>query len=330
LSRISPLLLAASLAVPAANVAYGQEPSPDQVISAMETNFGVNPGQRRNHIKGTCATGDFVGTAEAKALSKSALFSGAAIPVVARFSLPGGNPKLPDTAKTVRGMALQFKLSASDVHNMAMLNTPVFGVAAPAAFHENLLANRPDPATGKPDTEKQKAFREAHPEGKAMADFMAKNNPPPSYVNAAYYSIHTFRFVDAAGKPTAVRWRFTPQAGEKNLSEEELKSLPADFLEARLIEATKAGPQRWDMIVTIGQPGDPETDATRAWPAERRSFKAGELTIRAAMPQKGAECEAINFDPLNMAAGIEATDDAVLMFRSPAYAVSYSKRIDGK
>lgn len=109
-----------------------------------------------------------------------------------------------------------------------------------------------------------------------------------------------------------------------------MKSLPADFLEERLIAATKAGPQRWDMIVTVGQPGDPETDPTKAWPADRREFKAGTLTITTAMPQKGAACEAINFDPLNMAAGIEPTEDPILQFRSPAYAVSYSKRFEGK
>ncbi|MEQ1715745.1 MAG: catalase, partial [Hyphomicrobium sp.] len=214
--------------------------------------------------------------------------------------------------------------------NMAMLNTPVFGAAKPKTFFDQLIANRADPATGKPDPGKLKAFRESHPDVKALGEFLAKNNPPPSYVNSSFYSIHTFKFIDGGKKATPVRWRFVPQAGEKRLTEDELKSLPLDFLEERLIEATKAGPQRWDMIVTIGQPGDPETDPTQAWPADRREFKAGTLTINSAVPQKGAECEAINFDPLTMAAGIEPTDDPILLFRSPAYAVSYSKRFEGR
>jgi catalase len=53
------------------------------MIDAFEGTFGVHPGQRRNHIKGTCAVGQFVGTSEAAALSRSALFSGKPIPVVA-------------------------------------------------------------------------------------------------------------------------------------------------------------------------------------------------------------------------------------------------------
>lgn len=330
MSKISQLALSACILVSGAQYSLAQEPTPDQVVSAMEGNFGVYPGQRRNHIKGTCATGEFVGAPEAAAISRSPLFTGATIPVVARFSLPSGNPKLPDTSRAVRGLAMQFKLPRNDVHNMAMLNTPVFGAAMPKTFHDQLIATRADPATGKPDPEKLKTFRETHPDGKGLGEFLAKNAPPPSYVNSAFYGIHTFKFVDAAKKATLVRWRFVPQAGEKQLTEEEMKSLPADFLEERLIAAAKAGPQRWDMIVTVGQPGDPETDPTKAWPAGRREFKAGTLTITTAMPQKGAACEAINFDPLTMAAGIEPTDDPILQFRSPAYAVSYSKRFDGK
>ena len=181
-----------------------------------------------------------------------------------------------------------------------------------------------------PDPEKIKAFKASHPDNAAQSAYLAAHNPPPSYVNAAYFSIHTFKFVDAAKTATPVRWRFVPQAGEMQLTDDEMKTLPADFLEQRLIEATKAGPVRWDMIVTIGQPGDPETDPTQAWPKDRREIKAGTLTITSATPQKGAPCEPINFDPLAMAPGIEPTDDPILQFRSPAYAVSYSKRFEGK
>ena len=69
-----------------------------QVIDAFEGLFGVHSGQRRNHIKGTCAAGEFVGTNDAAALSSSALFSGKTIPVVGRFSL-GGVPSPGQRAK---------------------------------------------------------------------------------------------------------------------------------------------------------------------------------------------------------------------------------------
>ncbi|MBS1132717.1 MAG: Catalase, N-terminal, partial [Proteobacteria bacterium] len=110
-------------------------------------------------------------------------------------------------------------------------------------------------------------------------------------------------------------------------SDDELKTAGANFLELALIERTKQAPVRWDMMVSIGQPGDSETDPTVLWPAERPRIKAGTLTIRSAEAQKGAPCEPINFDPLVMAPGIQPTDDPVLRFRSPAYAVSFGKRL---
>lgn len=313
---------------PASVIAAPDAVTADQVVSAIEATFGVTPGERRNHIKGTCAAGEFVGSPEAAKYSRSVLFSGKPVPVVARFSLAGGNPKAPDTAKSPRGMALEFQLPDGGLQHMTMLNTPMFGAATPRTFLDLMVAMKPDPATGKPDPEKMKAFKAGHPDNLAQAEFLGKNNPPTSYANSSYFGIHTFKFIDRAAKTTLVRWRFVPQDGEKRLTDEELKSAPANFLEAALIERTKQGPVRWDMIVTLGVPGDAENDATVAWPEDREQEKVGTLTLASASPQqKGAGCEPINFDPLVMADGIAPTDDPVLQFRSPAYAVSFAKRM---
>ena len=83
-------------------------------------------------------------------------------------------------------------------------------------------------------------------------------------------------------------------------------------------------------MLTIGQPGDVEDNPTIAWPEERKQVKVGTLTIKSAMAQKGAECETINYDPLVMADGIAPSNDPVLRFRSPAYAVSFGKRLSGQ
>lgn len=55
----------------------------------------------------------------------------------------------------------------------------------------------------------------------------------------------------------------------------------------------------------------------------------GVLTIFSALPQTGAECEKITYDPLVMSDGVEPTDDPVLLFRSPSYAFSFAKRLGG-
>lgn len=76
--------------------------------------------------------------------------------------------------------------------------------------------------------------------------------------------------------------------------------------------------------------GEFVTDPTVLWPSGRKEFKAGTLTIASETPQQGGPCEKINYDPLVMADGIAPTADPILTFRSPAYAVSFSRRIQGK
>ena len=331
MERTLRLVVATAALVGVATPAGAQEPvTAPQVVTALEEAYGVHPGQRRNHTKGMCALGSFVGTPEAAAYSRSALFLGSTIPVVARFSLAGGNPNAADTEKTPRGMALEFRLSDGSRQHMTMLNTPMFFATMPRTFLDKMLALKPDPATGKPNPDALKAFAATHPDNKGQADFLAANNPPPSYANSAYFGIHTFKFIDKDNHTTFVKWRFDPEDGQKSLTDAELKSMPADFLEQALIERAKQGPVRWDMWLTIGEPGDPQDDPTLLWPRGRKEVKAGTLTITAAMPQDGAECKNINYDPLVMSDGIAPTDDPVLLFRSPSYAVSFVKRLQGQ
>jgi catalase len=120
------------------------------------------------------------------------LFSGDAVPVVARFSLAGGDPNAPDAEKSPRGMALEFRLPNRSLQHMTMINTPMFFAAVPRTFLDKMLALTPDPTTGKPDPEKLKAFAASHPDNRGQATFLVDHNPPRSYANAAYYGIHTF------------------------------------------------------------------------------------------------------------------------------------------
>lgn len=318
LTLAAPLCMAAQEAV-----------SADQVVSALEATFGVHKGERRNHIKGACAIGEFVGSPQAQIYTRSALFSGKPLPVIARFSMPGGNPSVPDTARIARGMALEFRLPEGSLQHMTMLNTPVFGAASPKTFFDDLVAKTPDPITGKPDPEKIKAFKASHPDSLPQAQYLARNNPPTSWTRSSYFGIHTFKFVNRENKTTLVRWRFVPQDGEQQMTDDEIKSSPPNFLEQKLIERVERGPVGWDMMLTIGEPGDPEDNPTLLWPRERKEVKVGTLTMSAATAQKGAECEKINFDPLVMADGVAPTNDPVLLFRTPGYAISFGKRLGG-
>jgi len=327
--RIKIYLCVASLLLAGSSFAEDQV-SADQVVGAIEKQFGVTPGQRRNHINGVCVAGSFAGDKSIQAYTTSPLFSGKTIPVIGRFSLAGGSLKIPDTARNPRGMALEFELPQRKVQHFTMLNVPVFGAATPQSFYDGVVANTPDPATGKPDPEKQAAFKASHPDAQALGEYLAKNNPVTSYANSDFYSIHTFKFINKADKTTLVKWRFVPQDGVKRLSDEQLKTAPTRFLDDEIMARTKTGPVRWDMILTIGEPTDEQSNPTVYWPTDRKQIKAGVLTLTSASPQQGGACEKINFDPLVMAQGIAPTNDPVLLFRSPVYADSYAKRLTGR
>jgi catalase len=302
-----------------------------QMIDAFEGTFGVHPGQRRNHIKGTCAAGEFVGTTDAAALSRSALFSGKTIPVVARFSLGGGSPEVPDAAPAPRGMALEFHLPGGALQHITMINVPIFAAASPASFRDAIVAAKPDPKTGQPDPEKLKAYAATHPDAMALTELASHHTPTANYYQTTFFGIHTFKFIDSKGSEHLVKWRFVPRDGTKEMTAAEMKAASHDFLEKNLIERTRKGPAVWDMIVYVGEPGDPQDNPALAWPETRKHFTAGALTITQATPQqKGMACEPINFDPLIMADGIAPTNDPVLLFRSPAYAVSFGKRLSGQ
>jgi catalase len=311
--------------------ATSTEVTAPQMIDAFEGTFGVHPGQRRNHIKGTCAAGEFVGTTDAAALSRSALFSGKTIPVVARFSLGGGDPEVPDAAPAPRGMALEFHLPGGALQHITMINVPIFAAASPASFRDAVAAAKPDPKTGQPDPEKLKAYAATHPDAMALTELASHHTPTANYYQTTFFSIHTFKFIDAKRTEHLVKWRFVPRDGTREMTAAEMKAAPHDFLEKNLIERTRKGPALWDMIVYVGEPGDPQDNPTLAWPESRKHFTAGTLTIMQATPQqKGMACEPINFDPLIMADGIGPTNDPVLLFRSPAYAVSFGKRLSGQ
>src|ERR1700731_596852 len=105
--------------------APGTEVNAPQMIDAFEGTFGVHPGQRRNHIKATGAGGECVGPAGGATPSRSMLFSGKTIPVIARFSLGGGSPEVPDAAPAPRGMALEFHLPGGALQHITMINVPI-------------------------------------------------------------------------------------------------------------------------------------------------------------------------------------------------------------
>jgi catalase len=244
--------------------------------------------------------------------------------VTGRFAVPGGNPSAPDTSVPVRSLALLFQLNDGEQWRTGMNSTPVFAVHTPEQFYQQLLASKPDPATGKPDPERLKAFFAANPETKPFQAWVKAHPPSSSLANAAYYSINAFRFTDAAGNVRAVRWAMVPDAAYAPITD--AQKAEKNFLEADLNTRLDNGPLRWHLILTVGQPGDPTNDATQQWPDARQHIDAGTLVIERTTSQENGTCRDVNFDPTILPAGIQPSDDPLLAARSAAYALSYKRR----
>lgn len=301
-----------------------QRLSPARIVSTFNSNFGQHPGLRRNHAKGVCVIGSFESNGTAASVSEASVFAPGRTPVIGRFAVPGGNPSIADGSIPVRSMALLFQLPGGEQWRTGMNNVPVFSVNTPQGFYQQLLATRPDPATGKPDPAKIKAFYAAHPET-AAALAWGKSHPPASeWGNGTYYSINAFELIDRHGEAHAVRWAMQPEQAYVPLG----KPAPADpdFLSHDLQARLRQGPLRWHLILSLAAPSDPTNDATRAWPADRPTIDAGTLTLDSAVSQGDGPCRDVNFDPTILPKGMRISDDPLLAARQGAYSRSFNLR----
>jgi len=304
---------------------FSAAPSATQMVDEFEAVSGHHPGFRRNHAKGLCISGQFQSNGNAAEVSSAAFFKSGSYPVIGRLSIVGGDPAMADARGNLRSLALQMK--ADDATWKTSMNSiPVFPVNTPEALFEQLRASVPDPQTGHTDPMKLQAFRDQHPETQAFRDWLEQHPPSSGYDNGTYYSVNAFRFVDEQGQAHTVRWSLEPQTPYKPQTAM-IDTNDPDTLSYSLAARLEQSPARWNLIITIAEPGDPSTDATRLWPAERRRIDAGVLVVDIQQSQVDGPCRDIDFNPLVLPAGIQPSDDPLLLARAAAYAESRKRRV---
>ena len=121
------------------------------------------------------------------------------MPVIGRFALAVGQPYAADAAHTVRSMALLFKLPDGEEWRTGMNNIPVFPVNSAEGFYDLLLSSAPDPATGKPDPAKMRAFMARRPESAKAMQLIISSPMSSGFADSSYNSLDAFRFNNAKG-----------------------------------------------------------------------------------------------------------------------------------
>jgi catalase len=301
------------------------ELTPARFTDGFEEVNGIHPGFRRNHAKGAGVSGFFESNGNGVRLSKAAVFRPGRMPVLGRFSLGGGQPQVVDSPTAVRGLGLQFSLPDGELWRTAMINLPVFPFRTPEAFYEQLIASKPDPVTGKPDPARMDAFLSRHPETARVLRTLKGQQFSSGFENSTFHSLNAFRFINAAGDSTPVRWLLKPEQPFK-ASSAAAANQDRNYLFDALIVAIHRQPLQWHLIVILGQPGDPTNDATIPWPPEREQVDVGTLTLDQVESDDTSAARDINFDPLVLPAGIAPSDDPLLSARSAVYSQSYTRR----
>lgn len=298
--------------------------TPADFADRFEQIAGRHEGFRRNHAKGLVATGTFTSTGAGAQASRAAVFKPGTVSVVGRFSLSGGLPDQPDKNDTVRGLGLMFLLPDGEQWRIAMVNVPVFTDNTPQGFYDRMLASRPQPQTGKPDPQAMADFLARHPETAAAMKIIKQNPPSAGFADSTFRGLHAFRATNGRGETTFVRWTAVPAQSDQPA--EPPRADDENGLFDALIDTVDRGPLRWKLILTLGDPSDPTNDPTLPWPANRPTIEAGTITIDAVHTEAPGNARDINFDPLVLPDGLDASDDPVLSARSAVYARSFNRR----
>ena len=146
------------------------------------------------------------------------------------------------------------------------------------------------------------------------------------FANSTYNGLNAFYFINADNKATPVRWSMVPEQPFEPINASDPGKADKNYLFDALIAAIPLGPQKWHLVVAVGQPGDPTDDATIPWPEDRRKIDVGTLVIDQVESEDVSPARDINFDPLILPDGIAGSDDPLLSARSAAYSVSFTRR----
>ncbi len=299
----------------------------ETIVDAFNTNQGSQKtGVRASNAKGQCVKGDFVPTAEAQTMTKSASFS-KAVKVLGRFSVGTGNVKVPDATKmAIRGFSFKLAPNTAGVSEFAFINTPIF-------FAKNLeqllgfVQARTPGFDGKADPTRVSAFAKANPDTTRQAQWLGNNPVPASFAEVDFWGIHAFNAISANGKTSIIKFKLAAVHTGTGLTDDEAKAKPDDFLVADLSERLAKSKVLFKLLAILGQPGDKTDDPTSLWvdEHERKTVDLGTLSINAFEDNK--VCDAVTFNPTVLADGLEgAKDDQVFKPRSTAYALSLARR----
>lgn len=307
---------------------------PDQVervLFNMETYLGCVPGYRRAHARGVSFRGRFEATPDARTLTTAEHLQGDEIPVVVRFSNGAGSPYFADRTSarrgTVLGLAVRFALPSGGHGDVVGLNVTTFPARRPDDFTGLASAQRKGLPTGLPNPIRLVLYLATHPQCVRGVVRILSAVTAESFATQSYHGLHAFWAIDGTGTRRAFRYHWVPETADVLMSAEQDKLWPPQYLISEVEHRVARSPVAWKLVFEVAEPGDPTNDLTQAWPKDRRRVTMGRMVVERIHEDPDA-ADQIMYDPTALPAGIEASDDPVLHFRSQVYIESKRRRAE--
>ncbi|MFJ8079695.1 catalase [Streptomyces sp. NPDC096205] len=302
--------------------------------------------ERVVHARGAGAYGYFEPYESCAEFTRAAFLQDPAVrtPVFVRFSTVQGPKGSADTVRDVRGFATKFYTSEGN-YDLVGNNFPVFFIQDGIKFPDFVHAVKPEPhndiPTGASAHDTLWDFVSLQPETlHAIMWLMSDRAIPRSYRMMQGFGVHTFRFVNADGKGTFVKFHWKPRLGAHSLvwdEAQECQGRDPDFNRRDLWDAIEAGEYpEWELGVQLVPEEDEFAfdfdllDATKVIPEEQVPVRPiGRMVLNRNPENFFAETEQVAFHTANVVPGIDFTNDPLLQARNFSYLDTQLIRLGG-
>ncbi|EOC0143439.1 catalase HPII [Cronobacter sakazakii] len=302
--------------------------------------------ERIVHARGSAAHGYFQPYKSLSDITKAAFLSDPEkiTPVFVRFSTVQGGAGSADTVRDIRGFATKF-YTEEGIFDLVGNNTPVFFIQDAHKFPDFVHAVKPEPHWAIPQGQSAHDtfwdYVSLQPETLHNVMWaMSDRGIPRSYRTMEGFGIHTFRFINAEGKGTFVRFHWKPVAGKASLIWDESQKLTGrdpDFHRRDLWEAIEAGDYpEYELGVQL-IPEEDEfkfdfdlLDSTKLIPEELVPVQlVGKMVLNRNPDNFFAENEQAAFHPGHIVPGLDFSNDPLLQGRLFSYTDTQISRLGG-
>jgi len=294
--------------------------------------------ERVVHARGVAAHGEFVSYGDFSKLTKAGLFSAKdkKTKVFVRFSTvihPQGSP---ESLRDPRGFAVKFYTEEGN-WDLVGNNLPVFFIRDAMKFPDMVHSLKPSPVTNQQDPNRFFDFFSHIPESTHMLTFVYSDRGTPATLRQMDgFGVHAFKWINAQGEVTYVKFHWKSAQGIKNHTAKEAAEATAvnhsNHSADLYNEIAKGNFPSWELTVQVIPYADKDKfdfdilDATKVWP-DVPEIPIGKMTLNRLPDNFFQSTEQSAFSPGMIVPGIEPSEDRLLQGRLFSYADTQRHRI---